>query len=199
MRYTSVEPAGTEVEDGSWSIDDGFLTISAENEESSDGCEVTTRSQERIISAIVDDVFYISVIARTEGSGDSLDGTWKNVLDLTNEDERTCSGAPINSVSELSIRRTTTVNGDVFERSEEETGFDEIDGEREEYDESSTESGTVRIEGDRIYLTVTERDGVPLLNDEQQENLWAFRVSPSVAVMASLGHESSSDLGFLRQ
>ena len=49
--------------------------------------------------------------------------------------------------------------------------------------ESGTDRGTLRADDTRVYVTITEEDGMPVPLEEQEEEFFGWRIDPQVIVL----------------
>lgn len=181
-----------------WSIEDGMLSISYRVVLEDDGCTFTDEEGFSATAAIVDEILYIAVSVRSDGSGDGVDGTWEYREQEWGEATERCVGYTDSMWETEEYRTRITISGSTFES--EEFNHEAASYGEENWDETWTEtsSGSVRVDGDSVFVTVTERDGTPIPEDEQFESHLGFRVSPDVLVESSLG-DDLDDYGYRRQ
>lgn len=187
---------GSEVyeSEGQWRLQGNSLQL---YDEARDG-NYYELEEETIQSAIVDNVLYLGVFIR-RSSGNTLEGTWHYSEDENIEiDFPDCQGeATENERSNLSI------NGSSFTFTEQETWMERGNCEGKTFDESDTEiyqyRGQIRLEGENIFMTRTEEDGVEIPANEQIEEHWGYFLSEHVIVYSRYSDATQAeDLGYAK-
>jgi hypothetical protein len=193
--------ASSSVNEGSWSVNDGFLELSSEEHVEEDGCALTVSESEASRAAIRGDrLFFVTLYVRTQRSGESPDGTWENEYRASESAVGECDGTPRRVSREGLVLETVTIAGDRFEKLEEGSTVTVEDGVEDTEGDSRTSSGNLRVDGDLIFRTTTESDGEPVPAEEQAELIWGFRVAPDVIVFDLRGNaEHAEDCGYHRQ
>jgi hypothetical protein len=186
---------------GKWSVSGRMLSVHFRWDE-----EAYEEVKDTSTFAIVDNTFYDTVLIRTEGSGTELDGTWQYAMQgadtvfAPDEDERAAYG----------IEAKFTINGDAFEYTYEM--FDQYyeNGKKEDDShDTSTGSGTLVVEENRIYLNITEYDGFEFdclqpdcgvqMNAEEAPGIFlGHRISDDI-IVASDFDDSLAAEAYLRQ
>lgn len=184
--------------DGTWSVDGGVVTVVMQGSESDDGFTYTWEETISFRAAVVSNVLYLFITYRTGGTGSGIDGTWE----YRENDEASVNGTgPEGAFSEEGgeeYLETTTIRGTTFESnySIHEWGEDE----EGPYDDRETGrvSGTLRIQGDNVFATITAVDGTAVPAGDQEEMLWGYRAAPNVLVNA-WDETPLSAMGYRRQ
>jgi hypothetical protein len=186
--------------EGTWSVTDGVLETSVGGTETEEDVTYTDEWTVSSRAAIVGDILYFyGVGVRTGGSGSSLDGTWE--LEESEHFLTTVTG-PDETYTEsegFEDEETITVNGSTFESSWRNHEFWEGTLEPPvDREESGTTSGTIRVEGDLISMTITEMDGTPVPVPDQEELFVGQRAASNVIVQSD-EEVPFEDLGLHRQ
>jgi hypothetical protein len=200
MTYDYTDEEGSASYEGAWSVTGGVLETSI-GETGTDG-DVTYTWEETYASraAIVGDVLYLyGAGVRTSGSGSSLDGTWEFEESEVYSETETGPAGTYTENGGAEYEETVIIDGSAFESTWREREYEELTGDTpSDIEESGTTSGTIRVEGDAIYVTVTEEDGTPIPSSEQAEEFLGHRAAPNVIVASEEG-VSLDDLGYQRQ
>jgi hypothetical protein len=171
-----------------WEADGDMLVFVNEESGSDDGCSFASHYSDAFTTAIVDETLFMFVYLRTNGSGGGLDGTWTFSTISTERHESSCEGESYSSQLTYEHHATLVIEGEGFELTTTvREAYDSDGGVPEDYTETWTDRGTLRIDGETIYSTATEQDGEPIPEDEQYEELLGTRAAPDV--IATNPHE----------
>ena len=149
------------------------MTLVEEEEEREGDFYFSYMESESFYIAIIASRLYMHVYHRASGTSGDADGTWVNgarmrARGVEREGPHEYSGEFSEKVTAM-----LTISGDEYTIQMRDSWSESERGEGETYSESDTEemeeSGTVRIDGDRIFLTTTMIDGRALDSDEQLE------------------------------
>lgn len=168
----------TERSEGTWELsDDGRLTRTLETNDFGEGWTEAVVEVERGIAAIVDEALYFTVLYRTEGSGEGLEGTWEFEHYSGEEVNREDSAGTHVSLDDELIVVELTIEGDAIDEREERTTTQTTDGEPQNFFNAERRQGTLRAEGEQLWVTYTMRDAREIPEDEQAEEFFGWRLS----------------------
>lgn len=178
-----------------WSLEGNSLTLNYE-ERDGDWNLTETITEE---AAIIGDHLYIGVFIRTT-PGETLDGTWRHSDSGVYEE----SGPDCREYGSGEFSLTITVTGDTFTATGREQWDEHGNCPGEEFDDVGSEEtdfrGTVRLEGDEIFLTVTEDGGVAIPEEFQEESRVGYFVSENVVAWTWLDDSSPiEDFRYVKQ
>ncbi len=190
--FTDAYTAGdysADTDEGRWSLNNSALSNTYDEFYEDTTYTEREREVESVYIAIIDNILYWEVFHRTSGNG-GLDGTWElgwrdNATYEGREDGITYS----ESERVLSIA-TLTISGDTFALVEEVTWSESVTEGGERYSDSGRDtyesSGTVRLDGDTVYVTFTQDRGDPVPEEYRIETQTGWLLSDSVL---SFGNE----------
>lgn len=182
--------------EGNWSLgDDGRLTTTYTRTMTSDGVvEVRTETTTNY-PAIIDDQLYLGVLFRTEGEGESADGTWRSSDETYEDVVEEPPGPPPVDFYEQEVEAELTVTGSEFNYREDETSADE---EGNFYD-SVRGGGTLRVDGEQLFWTFTRQDGEDLPEDRIEEEFLGRRLGEHVIYFTSSPTDDPLENSYQRQ
>ncbi len=157
-----------------WSLNRSALSLIHEESEEEGEFAYSSRRTNAFFIAIIASRLYMHVFHRKSGSSGDADGTWVHGekvhgRDMEREGRHEYSGEYYETVES-----TLTISGSRFTIRERVAWRESESGEGESYSESDSEegeeSGTVRLEGDMVFLTTTEENGQALDSEDQYEH-----------------------------
>lgn len=176
--------------EASWTLCDSILEIhEVDSETGEEGIEGSH-------AAIVDDVLYRIAYVKADGSTDELDGLWGitgyEFWDNHSEEKR----ETVIAYEVESLR----VEGENYTRTITEFESWELPGDPFNTEAETVEySGTIRVDGQRIFITDTERNGEEIPVELRVEDLFGFRIAPSVITFGGDPDGDPTDMGYVRR
>jgi hypothetical protein len=161
---------GWGIEECTWSESDGMLTWTSKDSdvETDDNGEIYYFEQTETFNSmysIVDGYLYLDVLKRISGNSPNLDGTWKNVI----KDSEFGVYGEIDFDNEEVDTITIEISGNSYAMTENEAGWYEEDGVREDFNETVNTEGSV-LEADNV-IVFADSDSVVDISDMSETDI----------------------------
>ncbi len=194
--FTVSDELGTDTWDGAFEITEGGrLVTTVEGSSFDENVTETWSIIDQAIPAVIGDRYHPSVLHRTEGLGAALDGSWAFIESNLEEVIIDDAGDITTESDEYLVTVELTIEGDQVDMRTEETQI--VDGDN--YFDTERLIGTLRIDGEQIWVTYTESDTSPIPEDDQEEEFFGWKLSENVIDITTLASGDPADLAFNRQ
>jgi hypothetical protein len=194
--WTVTDELGTDTWDGVFEIAaDGRLVTTIAGTSFEGGVSESWTNVEQSTLAVVGDRLFFGALLRTEGEGETLEGPW-HAVDGEREEVTVDDGGDVTTeVEEHLTTIEVTIDGDRVDTRFEETQV--VEGQT--YFGRERLVGTLRLDGDRAWVTYTEQDSAPIPEEEQEEELLGWILDGDTLDIATSEDGDPAEDAFLRQ